>query len=146
MLFKLLILLIIFIVIFTIIGRIRFNSKASQERLAECKKEKQDWFKNHSGRAEGRILEHHWDTFFTSGVRDGSSMKEDTIDSTDSVFMVTYEFEVNGQTYTGKGEGSPSFQAREKQTICYDPSDPNDNCTLYYYNGQAHKADKVIIS
>ena len=96
-------------------------------------KEREELLKNLSGRIDGKILEHHWEK------RGKFNHTGDPIDDFDEVFMVTYEFEVNGQTYTGKGEGSPAFQAKGKQTICYDPSDPNVNCTLYYFNGQANK-------
>ena len=80
-----------------------------------------------------------------SGVGTGRTMKEDTIDSSDSVFYVTYEFEVDGQTYTGKGEGSPAFQVRKHQLICYDPSDPNLNCTLFYLNSYLRSIGKPIL-
>ena len=49
---------------------------------------------------------------------------------------ISYQFEVNGQVYYGEGEGSGAFWERDKQTICYDPNDPDDNCTLYYLNSK----------
>ena len=130
---ELLIGLLIFAVVFTIIGTIRFHSRANQERLMNNKKEREEWVKKLSGRIKGRILEHHWEK------RGKFNYSQDPINDFDEVFMVTYEFEVNGQTYTGKGEGRPAFQEKERQTICYDPSDPNVNCTLYYYNDQANR-------
>ena len=137
--------LVIFVVVFTIINRIRYNSPENQERLKAVQKEKVERYKNYTGRAEGKIIEHHWETFLKSGVGTGRTMKEDTIDSSDSVFYVTYEFEVDGQTYTGKGEGSPAFQVRKHQLICYDPSDPNLNCTLFYLNSYLRSIGKPIL-
>ena len=122
----------IFAAVFTIIGRIRFNSDSNQERLQKKRKEREECFKRLSGRAEGRIVEHHWDRYGEYNYT------RDPINDFDYLFMVTYEFVVNGQTYTGKGEGDPAFQAKKKQTICYDPSNPDENCTLYYYNRQAN--------
>ena len=142
---NLLIGLVIFVVVFTIINRIRYNSPENQERLKAVKKEKEERYKNYTGRAEGKIIEHHWETYMKSGVGTGRTMKEDTIDASDSDFFVTYEFEVDGQTYTGKGEGSPVFQVRKHQTICYDPSDPNLNCTLFYLNSYLRSIGKPIL-
>ncbi|MCR5617266.1 MAG: hypothetical protein K6F83_03145 [Clostridiales bacterium] len=133
--------LLIFAVVFTIIGRIRYNSKSTQERLKTKEKEKDEWFKRLSGRTEGRIIEHHWeDHGISTGPHKNS---EEDMDVTDTVFMVTYEFEVNGQTYTGNGAGSPSFGERESQMICYDPSDPEDNCTMYFYKSESIKRSNI---
>lgn len=137
--------LVIFTIVFTIVNRIRYNSPEVQERLKAEKKEREERYKDYTGRAEGKIIEHHWETFMKSGVGTGRTMKEDTIDSSDSVFYVTYEFEVDGQTYTGKGEGSPAFQVRKYQLICYDPSDPNLNCTLFYLNSYLRSIGKPIL-
>ena len=137
--------LVVSVVVFSIICRIRYYSPANQERLKAEQKEKEERYKNYTGRAEGKIIEHHWETFLKSGVGTGRTMKEDTIDSSDSVFYVTYEFEVDGQTYTGKGEGSPAFQVRKHQLICYDPSDPNLNCTLFYLNSYLRSIGKPIL-
>ena len=49
---------------------------------------------------------------------------------------ITYQFEVNGQIYTGEGEGDGAFSKRNKQMICYDPNDPNENVTLYFVNSK----------
>ncbi|MBO4688290.1 MAG: hypothetical protein J5636_07225 [Clostridiales bacterium] len=99
-------------------------------------------YKNYTGRAEGRILEHHW-VHVSSGRRDPETGKDDV----DSYFIITYEFEADGQTYRGKGEASASFMGRKTQTICYDPSDPNQNCSLYYLNSQTKSASclRVLI-
>ena len=82
-----------------------------------------------SGRAEGRILTSRTDRHehVTGSGRD----KE--YHSTYHC-MLTYEFDVDGVTYTGSGEGSGAFWQQKHQTICYDPNNPDDNCTLYYYN------------
>lgn len=91
-------------------------------------------YRCYTGRAQGRILEHHWKTHFTG--QSAGPRNEDNIDATDSVYMVKYEFEVDGKTYKGEGEGSPALQGRKNQTICYDPSDPTKNYTLYYLNSK----------
>lgn len=133
MLYKIMIGLVIFVVIFTIIGRIRYHSKATQERLAEYEREKQNPFRNYSGRARGKIIEHHWEQHSgNNGIMNLFRRNTDVSDDQNDVFMVSYEFEVNGQTYTGEGMGNPDVQERNYQTICYDPSDPNINCTFYY--------------
>lgn len=125
--------MVVFFAIFILVNR-----SSAKERLQNIVKEEQDRFKKLTGRAEGRILEHHWENY-SNPLSAGRQHKEDSMDDSDTVFMVTYEFEVNGQTYKGHGEGSPSFSRRKTQPICYDPSDPNQNCTLYYYNGQVRK-------
>lgn len=134
--FRLLPLLILIVVFIIVFGRARHQSKESQKRLKEYDIEKLEWYKYYTGRAEGRILKRRWESSSVSGARNGSVMKEDSMGSSDLAKIVTYEFEVNGKTYTGKGIGCPHFQERKKQTICYNPSNPNENCTLYYFNRQ----------
>ena len=114
-------------------------SKSTEKK---AKARAQEKYKDYTGRAEGRILEHHW-VHVSSGRRDPETGKEDV----DSYFMVTYEFEANGQTYRGEGEASASFRGRKNQTICYDPSDPNRNCSLFYLNSQTKSASclRVLI-
>ena len=46
--------------------------------------------------------------------------------------FVTYEFYVNGRRYEGSSESSDSVLDKNEQVICYDPEDPNKNCTLWY--------------
>ena len=65
-------------------------------------------------------------------------MKEDAMDAAEVVFMVIYEFEADGRIYTGKGESSTAFTTGKTQTICYDPSDPDLNCTLSFLNSQKY--------
>lgn len=90
-----------------------------------------------SGRTEGKILTR-------SLVRDeyitGSGRNKEYNSSYRC--MLTYEFEVDGISYTGKGEGAGAFWKKESQTICYDPNNPNDNCTLFFYNS---KTDTNIV-
>ena len=88
-------------------------------------------YKNYTGRAEGRILEHEWVRHYT-GFRDPETGDENS----DLLFIVKYEFEANGQTYQGEGEASGSIFQRKTLTICYGPSDPNQSCSLYYLNCQ----------
>ena len=137
--------LFISMTVFIIVNKIKHHSPEYQERLKTEKKEKEERYMNYTGRAEGKIIEHHWETYMKSGVGTGRTMKEDTIDASDSDCYVTYEFEVDGQTYIGKGEGSPAFQVRKHQTICYDPSDPNLNCTLFYLNSYLRSIGKPIL-
>ena len=71
-------------------------------------------------------------------------MKADFYESNDSESsdsyeyrtVISYQFEVNGQIYTGEGEGNGAFWQKDKQMICFDPNDPDDNCTLYYLNSK----------
>ena len=90
-------------------------------------------YKNYTGRVEGRVLEYHWVKSNPGKyIRDPETGRVETQDE----FIVTYEFVVDGRTYTGTGVGSTSPSRRKFQLICYDPSDPDQNCTLYYLNGQ----------
>jgi len=130
--FKIFVGMVIFIIIFTTFCKIRYYSPENQEKIKNAAKEKQARIDRYSGRAEGKIIEHHWET--TMSARVASRQREDDMDVLDHIYIVSYEFEVDGKIYTGKGEGSPAFQVRKKQTICYDPSDPNVNCTLFYLN------------
>ena len=103
-------------------------SRSTEKKAIARAREK---YKNYTGRAEGRILEHEWVRHYT-----GTKDSETGDDNYDLLFMVKYEFEVNGQTYRGEGEASGSIKGRKTQTICYDPADPNQNCSLYYLNSQ----------
>ena len=76
-----------------------------------------------TGRIEGRITSHYEDTY---DVRDEDGQLETRSHGT----VIIYEFEVGGNTYTGKGYGSWTRQNREHQTICYDPEHPEDNLPL----------------
>ncbi|MCR5058325.1 MAG: hypothetical protein K6A81_06895 [Clostridiales bacterium] len=97
----------------------------------KAKKQAQEKYKNYTGRAEGRILEHHWVRKYSNN-RDPETGKE----YSDQLFIITYEFEANGQTYRGEGEASGSIMGRKTQMIAYDPADPTRNCSLYYLNSQ----------
>jgi len=112
----------------------------SRSKEKKAKQRAQEKYKDYTGRAEGRILEHHW-VRVSSGRRDPETGSEDT----DSYFIITYEFEVNGQTYRGEGEASASFKGRKTQTICYDPADPNRNCSLYYLNSQTKSPSSLRV-
>ena len=129
------ILVCVLIVVLTSLSRKHFNKVAV---LPEK-------YRSYTGRAEGRILKHHWERVGGSSVRFGSTMKEDNMDDTESFFIVTYEFEADGKTYKGEGEGSPVFKVRKSQTICYDPSDPTKNCTIYYLNSQKYNPNAIRI-
>ena len=64
------------------------------------------------------------------------SHDSETSDSYEYLTIISYQFEVNGRVYYGEGEGNGAFWQRDKQMICYDPNDPDDNCTLYYLNSK----------
>ena len=93
----------------------------------------QEKYKNYTGRVEGRVLESHWVKSNPGKyIRDPETGRVDSQEE----FIVTYEFLVDGRTYTGTGVGSTSPSRRQYQPICYDPADPNQNCTLYFLNGE----------
>ena len=119
--------LIPFAVILVYVIYVLAKEKKQNREIAQVK------FKNYTGRVEGRILESHWNKI-NSGkyIRDPETGRVESQEE----FIVTYEFVVDGQTYMGTGVGSTSLSRRQFQTICYDPSDPNQNCTLYYLNGE----------
>ena len=71
-----------------------------------------------------------------------SKHNDGEVDDMDSVYIISYEFEVDGKTYKGQGEGSSSSKEGEIQTICYDPSDPNVNCTLNYLDDQLERFNR----
>ena len=97
----------------------------------KAKKRAQEKYKNYTGRAEGKILDHSWVRKYSNNP-DPETGKE----YSDQLFIITYEFEANGQTYRGEGEASGSLFGRKTQMIAYDPADPNQNCSLYYLNSQ----------
>ena len=84
-----------------------------------------------SGRATGTVTNYRKERI----LRYESTDPEQN-DSYEYLTIISYQFEVNGRVYTGEGEGSGAFWQRDKQTICYDPNDPDDNCTLYYLNSK----------
>ena len=88
-------------------------------------------FEHLSGRAEGTVTNYRKERI----LRYRSTDPEQN-DSYEYLTIISYQFEVNGQVYYGEGEGSGAFWERHKQTICYDPNDPDDNCTLYYLNSK----------
>lgn len=77
-----------------------------------------------TGRTEGRITSHYEERI---DVRDENGNWKSDPNGT----VIFYEFEVGGQTYTGKGYGSWARGKREQQTICYDPNNPSDNLPLH---------------
>lgn len=86
-----------------------------------------------TGRAVGTILSGEY--YITSN--DVAHPTGQTPESSSThTYIVTYEFKVNGVTYQGQGEGSYAFWERKRQTICYDPKNPEDNCTLFYYDSK----------
>ena len=88
-------------------------------------------FSHLSGRMKATIIDRHQERTLTYRSTDPEEN-----DRYEYRTMVTYQFEVDGQTYTGEGEGSGAFWQSKEQMICYDPNDPSDNCTLFYYNSK----------
>ncbi|MBR6484390.1 MAG: hypothetical protein IKT14_05170 [Clostridiales bacterium] len=87
-------------------------------------------YKKMSGRADGKISN------FKMVRRSRYHNREEDVDY--DAFM-DYEFEVDGKIYKGHGEGSGALWKRKTQTICYDPEDPDNNCTLYIYDRKTGK-------
>ena len=83
-----------------------------------------------TGVANGRILSHYEDTYQSWDSERG------TYDTMSRGTVVSYEFEVNGVTYTGSGYGSWTRKNRQYQPILYDPQNPSDNCTKAHYDRQ----------
>ena len=83
-------------------------------------------FSHLSGRAMGTVTNYRKERILRYESHDS-----ETSDSYEYLTIISYQFEVNGRVYYGEGEGNGAFWQRDKQMICYDPSDPNDNCTLY---------------
>ena len=88
-------------------------------------------FSHLSGRATGTITDYRKERIPRYESNDPESS-----DSYEYRTIISYQFEVNGQIYTGEGEGNGAFWQKDKQMICYDPNDPDDNCTLYYLNSK----------
>ncbi len=89
--------------------------------------------KHLTGRAVGTILN---GTLYTETENYGHQNGQTGETTTTHRYIVTYEFEVNGVTYRGQGEGSYAFWEKKRQKICYDPQNPEDNCTLFLYNSK----------
>lgn len=58
---------------------------------------------------------------------------------------MNYEFEVDGKIYKGEGIGSGALWQRKQQVICYDPDNPEDNCTKYYYDRMMGKDSFIMV-
>ncbi|MBO4927427.1 MAG: hypothetical protein J5379_04165 [Clostridiales bacterium] len=83
-----------------------------------------------TGIATGRIKSHYEDTY------ESWDSERETYETRSRGTVVSYEFEVDGKTYTGSGYGSWAIKNRQYQPICYDPQNPSDNCTQAHYNSQ----------
>ncbi|MBO4688157.1 MAG: DUF3592 domain-containing protein [Clostridiales bacterium] len=106
------------IVVFAILNSIK---NAARRRIEK------EFYERMTGRATGNILSRNVTKERVETSRDDEEEKYEY------VCYVTYEFVVNGITYKGSGEGARSGSQKKQQTICYDPADPNSNCTEYYY-------------
>ena len=83
-----------------------------------------------TGVANGRVKSHYEDTY------EAYDSDRGTYETRSRGTVVSYEFEVNGVTYTGSSYGSWSRKYREYQPVLYDPQNPSDNCTQAYYNSK----------
>lgn len=98
-------------------------------------------FSHLSGRAMATVTDYHKERILRYESTDPESS-----DSYEYRTIISYQFEVNGQIYTGEGEGNGAFWKKNKQMICYDPNDPDENCTLYFLNSttKSHFLSTVI--
>ena len=88
-------------------------------------------FSHLTGRAMATITDYHKERILRAESTDPESS-----DSYEYRTIIRYQFEVDGRIYTGEGEGNGAFWQRDKQMICYDPNDPDENCTLFFLNSQ----------
>lgn len=93
-------------------------------RASATRKARKQEYEKLSGRAKGVIS-----NFRTEEYRRGHGENE----TVKYKCFMDYEFEVDGKVYHGKGEGSGALWERKKQMICYDPENPEKNCTKYYF-------------
>lgn len=93
-----------------------------------------------TGEATGHVTSHYEDTYEVWDEERGS------YDRRSRGTVVSYQFQVNGQTYTGQGYGSWAAKDREYQQIYYDPRNPSDNCTKAHYKKvtQSHLVSSLI--
>lgn len=93
-----------------------------------------------TGEATGHVTSHYEDTYEVWDEERGS------YDRRSRGTVVSYQFEVNGQTYTGQGYGSWALKDREYQQVYYDPKNPGDNCTKAHYKNvtQSHLISSLI--
>ena len=87
------------------------------------------YYKNYTGRALGKITKRDVISV-QNGHDDEGNLRYTT------KCMVSYEFTVGGVLYKGEGEGSGAGRDKYEAEICYDPSDPDQNCTAYYFNSK----------
>ena len=100
---------------------------ASSVKAAARRRIEKEHYQKMSARATGTITKRN----VTKELREKRS--DEDKDEYDYVCYVSYTFVANGQTYSGYGEGSRAHKHKNEQTICYDPTDPNSNCTEYFY-------------
>ena len=84
-------------------------------------------YAGYTGRALGKVTKRN-----IYSVEDGHD--DDGHTTYKQKCFVEYEFTVGGTRYTGEGEGSMASRDKYETEICYDPSDPDQNCTACYFN------------
>lgn len=101
----------------------------SQLMMIPARKRAQIRYANYTGRALGKVLKR-----YSVSVDDG--VDEDGHRKYTTRFIVHYEFTVGGVTYTGSGIGSSRLRDKYETEICYDPDDPEHNCTACFFNSE----------
>ena len=107
-----------FIVVFILIELSRIPGRLKSKKA----------YSNLTGRAMGTVTNRYKEQVLLTPYYTST----DNRDHYEYKTRLTYQFEVNGRVYTGEGEGSGAFWQKNQQMICYDPEDPNTNCTLFY--------------
>ncbi len=109
---------------------------ASSVKNSAIRKKKREHYAKMTGRAEGKVLS--WRMVKTN-VRNTPEGEDYNLKC-----IVKYEFEADdGRIYRNEGEGSGALWNRRTQKICYNPEDPNDNCTKYVYDDKMGISDAV---
>lgn len=108
----------------------------SSIKNAAVRKAKRERYLKMTGRAEGRVLERRMVKKNVHNTREGEDY--------DLKCIIKYEFEASdGRIYRNEGEGSGAIWEKKSQKICYNPEDPNDNCTKYVYDDKTGKSDVI---
>ena len=99
----------------------------TQLMMIPSRKRAQVKYANYTGRTFAKVLNR-----YTISVDDGVDENGDR--KYKSKCIVSYEFRIGGVTYKGECEGSSKGRDKYETEICYDPSNPDLNCTVYYFD------------
>ncbi|MBR1797835.1 MAG: hypothetical protein IJ757_07485 [Clostridiales bacterium] len=122
---KLIIAIVLVVIISVLSGIISFIRRGAERKL----------YKSMTGRADAKVLSRRM-------VEKRRNSGED--ETVELKCYISYEFEVDGKTYKGHGEGSGAIWDKKHQKVCYDPDDPNNNCTKYLYDSKVSMAGSII--